>query len=50
MKDLIHEAHIAATRHPMLTVLLTRLANLVQEQAREIDALRAIIQESKEDE
>lgn len=49
MKALIHEAHIAATRHPMLTVLLTRLANLVQEQAREIDALRAVIQDTKED-
>lgn len=45
MKALIHEAHIAATRHPMLTMLLTRLANLVQEQAREIEALRKQIKE-----
>lgn len=49
MKALIHEAHIAATRNPMQAALLTRLANLVQEQAREIEALRNIIKENRAD-
>ena len=49
MKALIHEAHIAAERNPTLATLLTRLANLVQEQAREIEALRNTIKENRAD-
>lgn len=49
MKALIHEAHIAATRHPMQAALLTRLANLVQEQQREIEALRAAVSTPQRD-